>query len=598
MPLHFLYPLRRRRPPINPESTPASTPARIPATCLLFALAFCSATAARAADAITADTLTTYSTMHSIGVEWSVQDDDNLDAHGRIEYRPSGSTQWLPGLDLFRISFNGSDTVAGSILFLTPGVDYELQVSLIDPDGGNTTAQRTVATRPLPVKPVGPEYHVVPGSGGGDGSVANPFGGLDAAAAVAVPGATVTLHQGSYPATTFDRAGSAGAHVVYQSAGDGEVNFGGITVAADYVWLDGLTVRDQPSGLATSGSPQHVVVQHCSFHNNHYSIDLRGGGGAWYIADNVIVGDTPYETASLGGEGIELWRTSGHTVAHNSITRTADGISYPQTNVDIFGNDIFDTSDDGIEADNGRANVRMWHNRLTNTRHNGITFQDQLGAPWYIIGNQVANWDQGGFKFRTTDQFVLISNTFVNWHQVVDHWSQNMLNAYSRNNLFVSISGNINKGDASIFGMRNPGHGYPDIRVNRRTNLDYDGFDWGAGTTPPFTYFGQTYSSVTALSADLGIESNGIRVDQGECLNGLQQFPGPNPALVALPLDVTLKAGCPAIDAGTVVPNITGSFAGAAPDLGALEHGQTLRSYGPRTSGVKVPNPPTNLRSP
>ena len=58
----------------------------------------------------------------------------------------------------------------------------------------------------------------------------------------------------------------------------------------------------------------------------------------------------------------------------------ADGVSYPYVNVDIFGNDIFDTSDDGIEADNGRANVRMWGNRIHNAVHNGISFQPQAAA--------------------------------------------------------------------------------------------------------------------------------------------------------------------------------------------------------------------------
>ena len=87
---------------------------------------------------------------------------------------------------------------------------------------------------------------------------------------------------------------------------------------------------------------------------------MTEGGRNWYIADNIIVGDTPYTTGSLDGEGIDLNITGGHTVAHNRISNVADGISYPAGNVDIFGNDIFDTSDDGIEPDYGgreRAHV-------------------------------------------------------------------------------------------------------------------------------------------------------------------------------------------------------------------------------------------------
>ncbi len=555
-----------------------------------------SSEAAFAADSVAAGTLETYSTMHSIGVEWSVIGDDNLNAVGSIEYRVVGATQWQEGLKLFRVQFDGYDMVAGSVFFLMPGNEYEVRVGIADPDGGSASTTELIRTQSIPVRPSdGSEYHVVPGSGGGTGTLDDPFRGLEATRPFANPGATFLLHQGIYAQAILDQDGVENGHIIYAGAGDGEAIFDGIVIAANHVWIEDLTIRNQSSGLITSSNPEHVVVQNCLFENNHYSIDLRNGGRAWYISDNTIVGDTPYTSASLAGEGIELGRTSDHTVAHNSITNTADGISYPGRNVDIFGNDIFDTSDDGIEADNGRANIRIWDNRLTNTRHNGITFQDQRGAPWYIIGNQLANWDQGGFKFRTTDQFVIINNTFINWNQIVDHWSQNILNAYSRNNLFVSLSGNNNKGDASIFGMRNPGHGYPDIHVNRLTDLDYDGFDWGGGSSPPFTYFGETYSSVSELHSGLQIEEHGIRIDKDECLSDLDRFSGQNPIPVSKPLNASLRPGCAAIDAGVVVPNISNTFDGAAPDLGALEFGLAPPHYGPRLQTASRPNAPGNL---
>jgi hypothetical protein len=47
-------------------------------------------------------------------------------------------------------------------------------------------------------------------------------------------------------------------------------------------------------------------------------------------------------------------------------------------------------------------------------------------------------------------------------------------------------------------------------------------------------------------------------------------------------LDFSLKRGSAAIDRGVVLPNVTDGFAGAAPDLGALEFGQAAPHYGPR----------------
>jgi hypothetical protein len=49
-------------------------------------------------------------------------------------------------------------------------------------------------------------------------------------------------------------------------------------------------------------------------------------------------------------------------------------------------------------------------------------------------------------------------------------------------------------------------------------------------------------------------------------------------------LDFRLKPGTPAVDAGTVVPNISEPFHGKAPDLGPIELGDPMPHYGPRES--------------
>ena len=63
---------------------------------------------------------------------------------------------------------------------------------------------------------------------------------------------------------------------------------------------------------------------------------------------------------AISGEGVELNQSSGHVVCYNSISVTADAISYPRRNCDLYGNDIFDVTDDGLETDRGWANVRCW----------------------------------------------------------------------------------------------------------------------------------------------------------------------------------------------------------------------------------------------
>jgi hypothetical protein len=47
-------------------------------------------------------------------------------------------------------------------------------------------------------------------------------------------------------------------------------------------------------------------------------------------------------------------------------------------------------------------------------------------------------------------------------------------------------------------------------------------------------------------------------------------------------LDFRLRPGAVAVDRGVSLPNINDGFNGKAPDLGALEAGQPLPTYGPR----------------
>lgn len=516
--------------------------------------------------------LRSYSTIQSIGVEWDISGDSDRDASASIEYRVAGSGSWRTGMSLVRVDYNGANMLAGSLLFLNPRTVYDLRLTLADPDGGVDIREVTQATRAMPMLPTsGRTLHVVPGAGGGTGSSANPFKGIAAAQAAALPGDIMLVHAGNYGGRVrFDRPGAPDNYVVWKAAGDGEVTMNGIDIAASHIWLEGLTVRNQAYATFSIGAPDNVVVSRCAFYGNHYSIYLQQGGTNWYIADNTIVGDTEPLSESLDGEGIELNQTSGHTVAHNSITKVADGISYPLRNVDIVGNDIFDTSDDGIEGDYGYANIRIWGNRIHNAVHNGISFQPQNGAPWYIVRNQIISSKEGPFKFRTTDRFVLLHNTIVNWGDAYpgenlmccnDH---HLFGAIAKNNLWILAQ----SGQIWRFGS---------YTKDWRTDLDYNGFDWGVAPNP-FSYGGVTYASVPSFSIASGLEANGVAISKS-CF---EQFdmPGPSPMTVP-PQSLTLQPSCAAIDAGVAIPNIAEAFTGLAPDLGAHEVGATLR-FGPR----------------
>jgi Right handed beta helix region len=525
-----------------------------------------------------------YSTISSIGIEWTIVGDVDHDASATVEYRVPGTMTWQSALPLVRVDYNGANMLAGSVLFLSPNTPYEVKLTLSDPEGGADVQTVTVSTRPIPMMPAGGRtFHVAPGAGGGNGTAGNPFRGVPAAETVALPGDIFLMHAGNYGGrVTFTKPGTAAAYVVWKSAGDGEALFAGVDVSASYVWLEGLTLRDQPYALMSKNAPVGVVISRCSFFNNHYSIYLQRGGSYWSIVDNTIVGDTPYTTESLDGEGIELNGYSvdsyGHVVAHNIISNTADGISNGTYNIDVYGNDIFDVSDDGFEGDPGGPNIRVWANRIHNAAHNGISYQPQNGSPWYILRNQIVGFMEAPFKFRTTDRSVIAHNTIVMWGQMFSVNDAHLLRSIVKNNLWVSVAG----GRVWDFGTA--------VR-DWRSDFNDDGFDWGSSSTP-FRYGGVLYPTLAAFSAASGLETNGRQISRTACFATFN-VPGPAPIPIP-PQHMTLKSGCAAVDAGVALPNINDGFAGAAPDLGAYELGQPVPAYGPRAPGI--PEAPTNLR--
>lgn len=527
-----------------------------------------------------------YSTISSIGVEWDLAGDADHDAMVTVEFRISGTAGWRTALPLVRVDYDGSNMLAGSMLFLSSNTEYEVRLTLADPDGGSDRQTVLVATRPVPVMPAfGRRFHVVPGSGGGDGSWVNPFRGIAAAENLAQPGDIFLVHAGNYGGRiTFTKPGTSSGFIVWKAAGDGEALFAGIDVAASYLWLDGLTLRDQPYALMSKNAPTGVVITRCSFFNNHYSIYLQRGGSYWYIADNTIVGDTGYLSESFDGEGIELngyaVESFGHVVAHNSISNTADGISNGTYNIDVFGNDIFDTSDDGFEGDPGGVNIRVWGNRINNAAHNGISYQPQNGSPWYIIRNQLVGFMEAPFKFRTTDRSVIVHNTIVMWSKMICCSDAHLLRSIVKNNLWVSVAG----GQIWDFGSN---------VKDWRTDFNNDGFDWGTSTAP-FRYGSVVYSSLAAFAAASGLETNGRQISRTNCF-AVFDVPGP-PPLPIPPQQMTLKAGCGAVDAGAILPNINDGFIGSAPDLGAFELGQPAPIYGPRSATPRPPTAPTGFR--
>lgn len=571
---------------------------------------------------VSPDSLRSYSTLHAVGFEWDIGGDENHNAVCSVRYRVAGTADWHDAMGLLRVDFRGffaSQTadrhynmLAGSVLFLQPGTTYEFELHLHDPDGGDVQHIANINTRPVPRLPEGQVVYVHPGPISGDGTLSAPLS-LQTAVASASPGKVHCLLPGVYGQTRLERGGSAAGHIAwlgpdaarragFDVPGDGEAVFERMEVAAPFQWIEGLHFNWNQAwpdsvtrgGLkATSSAATDIIVVGNRFDGYAYSIWLDPGTDRWIISDNTIVGRKDIElegSIAYSGEGIELQHSSGHTVAHNTISQVADGISYATRNCDIFSNDIFDTSDDGIEPDYGYANIRMWHNRIANIHYHAFSFQGMSVGPWYFIRNQVTTARGAIYKFRVTDRIVVVNNTFVAptlGRDALHH----LLHGVVRNNLYIR-AGEVSsepwraalkfRGQSIEKRYFNPDLTAPDWR----TDWDYNGYDLAiadstsASTQPAqFVWFDRSFNSIADLAAATGIEVHGLQVNRHQVF--ADYHPPTHPARRPGQLLQLNPAGA-AVDAGAALPNLADTFAGTAPDLGAHEVGEPMPLYGAR----------------
>jgi hypothetical protein len=113
-------------------------------------------------------------------------------------------------------------------------------------------------------------------------------------------------------------------------------------------------------------------------------------------------------------------------------------------------------------------------------------------------------------------------------------------------------------------------------------DFDYDGF--GGASGPIFLKWNNVrYPSLAEVRAKAPVYRHAVVVDPATVFAaGIKPPVDPKEQYDPLGVDLRLRGGTAAIDAGAVLPGLNDDFAGKAPDLGAYEFGSPLPHYGPR----------------
>lgn len=498
---------------------------------------------------------TPFPTVENLSIEWMIEGDQNENAAVSLRYREKSSSEWITGFPLRRTTAGSGEghswpnRFAGSLFNLTPATEYEIALSLNDPDGGSLDTVLSCATRAVPTVPAGADIITYPTGNHGEISVES---GTESSPKVyrAEPGAR------------FSRINMYGK---------------------EWVYLEGLKIEGTSKGIVMNNS-RNCVVRACTLSTPSGILAYADGITDCYIADNVLIGNARWNKNSMGsggyngGEGIEF-TGAGNVVCYNSVTGYRDGISTMEDDLaknqrsnDIHNNIISVGTDDGIEADFLIANNRVYRNMILNS-FVGISSQPGLGGPNYFYENVMYNIPFCSYKLnRGSVGDVVFNNTVLkSGDGMTIRTSDPVDRSLFRNNL--SIGG----GPGGTWGGYGGGSGFGAMiqAATDRCDFDYDAVGSMNGKGDG-TIAGVSFSDR---------EPHGVSLGNLSSLNTLFEnalWPGAVDSIYTMP-DLRLRSSSAVVDQGEVIPGFHRSYNGSAPDIGAYEWGTPLPHYGPRS---------------
>jgi hypothetical protein len=305
----------------------------------------------------------------------------------RVRYRTAGETEWRVGFDLWYDARN--DECRGSIVHLKPGTRYEAELGVGEGAYSRSLRFTTWAEKPGVARtvrvPAGSETVVIDQGGKPGGYVVYDGGGavFDAGNGrdfnIVVNASYVVVRNFVLRGARQDaiRIGPAASDVVIEDndiSGWGRVHDDGKAVDMDSAIRAFCQACPQTERITIQRNrihdPRHGANSWSKAHpQGPQAITFSYCGGNHVIRDNDIrAGEGRKFNDAIGGED------------NFSLT------GFPNADTDIYRNRIAGAWDDGIEAEGGNRNVRIWANHIDDTA-TGIATTATAAGPIYIFRN-------------------------------------------------------------------------------------------------------------------------------------------------------------------------------------------------------------------
>lgn len=529
-------------------------------------------------------------TFHSIGLAWSGSG-GSAGTRCLVRFRAEGASTWTDGPPLwFDGRAAGSGTSAarpaneyrGSLVQLKPATSYEIELTL-EGKGTTTSVKATTWSEAFPI------------------------------------GKTTKLPATSSSTLSITTSGTRDGWALYVPEGDSatidvanKAN-NDVYVDASFVIIRGLTLKGAATNAIELGPNAHDVV----IEENDISGWGKAASDGWGIdnaavmcnnrraADRIVIqrneihhprtdANNWEEPRPARGGDPHPWGPqavifescgSNHVIRYNAIWSDADHYfndaigggdnfsfeGFPRADSDIYGNAISHCWDDGIEAEGGNRNVRVFGNFIDKTFVKIAVATTSIG-PVYVFRNvanlsrrshltaaaQVDGEDRGPFlKMGSRDATYRGGRIFVLHNTVLQPRDAAYANPLGCGAGLESSGGPVSE----VFARNNI------LQVwkaswrsvgddSRSTTSSYD-FD---------LYNGQ-------IVAAAGQESKGIKGTPKYLADGF-----------------TLDETSPGFDVGARLPGFNDDFVGAGPDIGAYENGGKPLEFGVNAGKTSAPD--------
>ena len=372
----------------DPRSTGAKTQSFKRARTLAIALSVLVMGTAFYASNVRAQTLpatntTAIPTYEAVGLYWQ---SPGGTTGCEVKYRVAGTSAWASGLAMWYDSRDAQ--CRGSLVGLTPNTSYEVQLNLPGQAAARALTFKTWSNQ----VPVAKTVTVAAGSGTfnvAESGTASGYVVYDG------KGATLNANNGTSYNVTINASYVVVRGLVLKGAIQDAIrispNVHDVIIEDNDIsgWgrtRDGTWGTDMDSGIRSVCSNEEltrVTIQRNKIHDPRYSAN------SW--TDGHPAGPQGITFSYCGGNHVirhnEFYSTGGNRF--NDAMGGEDNFSktgFPNSDSDIYGNKISYTWDDGIEAEGGNENVRIWGNYLDRTATGVATTVTSVG-PVYIFRN-------------------------------------------------------------------------------------------------------------------------------------------------------------------------------------------------------------------